>query len=158
MDINELKDKCRAAGLLLHRCSEHHYQIADAAGVLTDVWPTTNKFRWHHADEKAKAQSGSAHQAVKAAIRTVRLNSEHGNSHLPEPATLPPAIKANGCPPRQEPAATASEIEALRADCERMGSIIRHRRHLLRLAAERLQFAGGLFDVALAQEIQNHLS
>lgn len=105
-DAHALRREAAPHGLAVRKCSNVHYQICDASGPLVDVWPTTNKFRWHGAPAGAKAKSGGPHQAVKHAIYTAKLNglkaagkfaprAVDADPFADEPAKLPPAIKAS---------------------------------------------------------------
>lgn len=134
MTIDELKMECADAGLYLRKCSDTHYQIHDEVGTLVDVWPTTNKFRWHGADESQKAKSGSARKAVQQAEFTARRREGDFKKVDRDPQ-----------PVRQQ------------SDACEMADVQRARIHLLTMTVTRLRFYGSAIDEALADEIESVL-
>ena len=139
MTIDDLREECHGNGLMLHKCSEHHYQIHDDGGPLVDCWPTTNKYRRHDALETTKAKNGSAHQAVKHAMYLIG-DGRKVAAPVVRSVVLPPS---NGHSSIETPGAKASYTQEQ----------ARHFRHLLRLAMERLQFIGGDLNVSIVEEI-----
>lgn len=137
MTIDELKFECAEAGFGLRKCSDTHYQIHDEAGALIDVWPTTNKYRWHGANESQKAKNGSAHKAVQQALFTA---SRRGS-------VIDGSFKVD----------RDSQPRPQQSDTRELADVQRARIHLLTLTVTRLRFYGSAIDEALADEIESVL-
>lgn len=68
INIESLREQVESDGLMLHRCSEHHWQISDEAGPLLNVWPTTGKYLDFDAKPGRKANVGSLEKIVERAV------------------------------------------------------------------------------------------
>jgi hypothetical protein len=146
--IKALRREAAIAGLALHRCSDVHYQICDEHCPLVDVWPTTNKFRWHGAPAGAKAKSGSAHKAVKEALHCQKVNASKA-------AGLPPPTKANGSPSVDDD--PFSDKPTAPTDHPDVEKLLARRCYLLRLCQARLEMYGGNVNKAICEEIEESL-
>ena len=135
MTIDDLLRECRDNRLLLHKCSDTHYQICGDTGPLVDCWPTTNKYRRHDALETTKAKKGAAHQAVKEAVHLINVRARDSV----------PAANGHAKPAAPDTAPVNSPDRG------------REFRHLLYLAMERLRFHGGPLNEALCGEIAKTL-
>ena len=172
--LSRLRSAVTYRGFSLRKCHNTHFQVCDEHGPLLNVWPTTRKYLEFDAAKGMKARRGTVEEIVRRAAR-LRLHRKpiiapavqaaapapvdddpfadnHPDYARPE---LEPAVLSN-CSPQTftaplRPSRAAEPSGLTQAEAKTF-------RHLLTLAAQSLLYAGGNLNVALAQEIQNHLS